>query len=303
MRTCASKKAPLIVSSVLCIGMFAGQAEAQSTGELRADTATPGSRIALDVGFYTHQRSFLGTTIGATLVIPSVDANIHIVRVTDDISLSIDVAFRSVAANVWAPLVEDQLNFRAGNLYVGARVAMTPMVGLRVRAGLGVALPIMNTYNGGTNSDAALTVVPLTVLPNGAWDSWLTWRGDLPLVVRADGEYRDGMFFAGAETALGLGIPVADARDGVSVGAQVGLYGGVRLIPELAMGARLQAALTDPGDSNSAVGYASVVPFVRGEFGSAFIETRVFLSLADNAAYDTIDEKSWGLYVQGGLNF
>lgn len=287
--------------------MVGAEAEAQSTGELRADTTLPSSRIVLDVGLYTHQRSasILGATAsaGATIVVPSIEANVNVTRISDDFSLSIDVAFRSVVSNIWAPIGDDQLNFRAGNLYVGARVAMTPVTGLRVRAGLGFVAPIMNTYNSGSNADIALTSVPLTALPNGGWDSWMTWRGEVPLVLRADGEYRADMFFVGAETALGLGIPVLDGYDGVSVGAQVGVYGGVRLIPELAMGARFQAAFYDPGSSSSAIGFASLAPFVRGEFGDAFVETRFFLSLADNDAYRAIDEKSWGLYFQGGLNF
>jgi hypothetical protein len=288
--------------------MFGAEAEAQSTGELRADTTLPNSRIALDVGLYTHQRDFIGSTIGATIVVPSLDANVNVMRISEDFSLSIDVAFRSVVSNIWAPLVDDQLDFRAGNLYAGARVAMTPVTGLRVRAGLGFVAPIMNTYNGGSNPDVALatlpiSIIPNTVLPNGGWDSWMTWRGDVPLVLRADGEYRDGMFFVGAETALGLGIPVLEGREGVSVGAQLGLYGGVRLIPELAMGARFQTVLYDQGNSSSAIGFASLAPFVRGEFGGAFVETRFFLSLADNDAYRALDEKAWGLYFLGGLNF
>ena len=41
---------------------------------------------------------------------------------------------------------------------------------------------------------------------------------------------------------------------------------------------------------------------MRGEFGSAFAELRFFASLADNALYDAIGEKSWGLYVQFGAD-
>ncbi len=288
--------------------MFGAEAEAQSTGELRADTTLPNSRLVLDVGFYTHQQtaSILGSTAsaGLTLVVPSVEANVNVMRISEDFSLSIDVAFRSVVSNIWAPIGDDQLNFRAGNLYAGARIAMTPVTGLRIRAGLGFVAPIMNTYNGGRfDGDVALTSVPLTALPNGAWDSWMTWRGEVPLVLRADGEYRAEMFFVGAETAVGLGIPVLDGYDGVSVGAQLGLYGGVRLIPELAMGARFQTVLYDQGNSSSAIGFASLAPFVRGEFGGAFVETRFFLSLADNDAYRALDEKAWGLYFLGGLNF
>ena len=307
----------LALSLVSGTWMFGAGAEAQSTGELRAETRVPNSRIALDVGFYTHQRSetVFGTTIsaGATIVVPSLEANVNVATLSEDMSLSVDVAFRSVISNTWFPGRDDDFNFRAGNLYAGARLALTPIEGLRIRVGAGFVAPIMNAYNGGaTNSDAALTTVPFSALPNGAWDSWMTWRGDVPFVLRADGEYRSDIFFVGAETALALGVPVLDGYDEVSVGAQFGVWGGVRPIPELALGARLQAVLVDPGEADpgtldprvrDAIGFASLAPFVRGEFGDAFVETRFFLSLADNRRYDFIGEKSWGLYFLGGLNF
>lgn len=297
----------LVLSLVSGTWMIGAGAEAQSTGELRADTRVPNSRIALDVGFYTHQRAetVFGATIsaGATIVVPSFEANVNVATLSEDMSLSVDVAFRSVIANIWLPTGDDDLSFRAGNLYAGARLALTPVEGLRIRVGAGFVAPIMNAYNGGpSNSDIALTSVPLSVLPNGAWDSWMAWRGYVPFVLRADGEYRSDIFFVGAETALALGAPVLENVDEVGVGAQFGVYGGVRPIPEIALGARFQAVLLDIG-SGDALGFASLAPFVRGEFGSAFVETRFFLSLADNDLYNGIGEKSWGLYFLGGYNF
>lgn len=297
----------VVLSFASCTWMFGAGVEAQSTGELRADTRVPNSRIALDVGFYTHQRSetVFGATVsaGATIVVPSLEANVNVATLSEDMSLSVDVAFRSVISNTWFPGRDDDFNFRAGNLYAGGRLALTPMEGLRIRFGAGFVAPIMNAYNAtGVNADVALTTVPLSTLPNGAWDSWMVWRGDVPFVLRADGEYRSDILFVGAETALALGVPVLEGYDEVSIGAQFGVWGGVRPIPELALGARFQAVLVDIGD-RAAIGFASLVPFVRGEFGSAFVETRFFLSLADNDLYNSIGEKSWGLYFLGGLNF
>lgn len=300
----------LVLSLVSGTWMVGAVAEAQSTGELRADTRVPNSRIALDVGFYTHQQTIFGAAnAGATIVVPSLEANVNVATLSEDMSLSVDVAFRSVISNTWLPVGDDDLNFRAGNLYMGARLALTPVEGLRIRFGAGVVAPIMNAYD---NNDVAPATVLASTLPNGAWDSWMTWRGDVPFVLRADGEYRSDIFFVGAETALALGVPVLEGYDEVSVGAQFGVWGGVRPIPQLALGARLQAVLVDPGERdpgtldprvNDAIGFASLTPFVRGEFGSAFVETRFFLSLADNRRYDFIGEKSWGLYFLGGLNF
>lgn len=54
---------------------------------------------------------------------------------------------------------------------------------------------------------------------------------------------------------------LCEGRDGVSIGAQVGVFGGVRLIAELAMGARFQAVLYDPGSSTSAIGFLGGLNF------------------------------------------
>lgn len=54
---------------------------------------------------------------------------------------------------------------------------------------------------------------------------------------------------------------LCEGRDEVSIGAQVGVFGGVRLIAELAMGARFQAVLYDPGSSTSAIGFLGGLNF------------------------------------------
>jgi hypothetical protein len=85
------------------------------------------------------------------------------------------------------------------------------------------------------------------------------------------------------------------------------VWGGVRPVEGLAAGVRLQTVMVDEGarggSDPSSIGFASVAPFVRGEFGAAFAEMRLFASLADNALYDAIGEKSWGLYLQFGSDF
>lgn len=232
--------------------------------------------------------------------------NADVVAITPEVSLSIDVQFRSVATfGRWG--LEDRTDFRAGNLYAGARVALLPIRHLRVRGGFGVVGPFMNVYDDG---DIGNVTVPLSGLPNGAWDPWMFSRGYVPLVFRLDGEYRQDWLFFGAETALGIGVPVLDGYEGVAIGAQLGIWGGVRPIEGLAAGLRLQTAMYDPGRTGgvfggdpSAVGFFTIVPFVRGELNDVFIESRFFINVVDNTAYDAIGEKAWGLYLLLGSDF
>ncbi len=288
-----------------------GTARAQSTGELADSPDRQRSRFALDLGFYYGEQHLFTMEHGRALLVPSVQASIDVLELAPDVSLAFDLSFRTVASfGRW--LLEDRTDYRAGNLYLGARVAFFPIPHLRVRAGFGIVAPIMNTYEQGTlipfrEADVGLVQVPLSGLPNGAWDPWLFARGYLPLVFRADAEYRQDWLFFGGETALGVGVPVLDGYDGASVGAQLGIFGGVRPIPELAAGLRLQAAMYDVGTvsrtDSDAVGFFTLVPFVRGEMNAAFAELRFFINVADNTAYDTLGEKAWGLYLQLGSDF
>jgi hypothetical protein len=292
-----------LVLFALALVLVTAPAAAQSTGEL---SETARSRFTLDLGFYHGGNdTFLGAE-RHTIFVPSLHVNADVLEITSDVSLSFDFSFRSVGS-IWKVGSNERTDFRAGNLYFGARVAVTPLRGLRVRGGVGVVGPVLNAYN---DDDIAVITVPFTALPIGGWDPWLVTRGYVPLVFRLDGEYRQDFFFFGGEAALGLGVPVLQGFEGLGLGAQLGLFGGVRPIRQLAAGLRLQAAMYDQGRSGgafgsdpSAVGFFSMVPFVRGEFDDAFAELRFFISLADNTAYDGIGEKAWGLYLLFGSDF
>jgi hypothetical protein len=310
--TIASALVALALASLALASLAPSAARAQSTGELAESDDRQRSRFAIDLGFYYgEQRTLLGEDRGRAVLVPSVLATVDALELTSDVSLAFDLSFRSVATfGRW--LLEDRTDFRAGNMYLGARAVITPMRHLRVRAGLGVAAPFMNVYEGGNllpfrEADVAIVQVPLSGLPNGAWDPWMFARGYVPIVLRADGEYRQDWLFFGGETALGIGVPVLDGYDGASFGAQLGLFGGVRPIPELAAGLRLQAVMYDVGrvggSESDAVGFFSVVPFVRGEINAAFAELRFFINMPENDAYEALGEQAWGLYLQLGSNF
>jgi hypothetical protein len=314
----AAMRSPSVAPLPLLLGVLLGTLVApaaalgQSTGELAERPDRHRSRFAVDLGFYYgEQRTLLGDNRGRALLVPSLSASIDAVRITDTVSLAVDFAFRSVGTfGRW--FLEDRTDFRAGNLQLGARVVVGPIRHLRVRGGLGAVAPFMNVYEGGNalpfrQADIATVQVPLSGLPNGAWDPWLFARGYLPIVLRADAEYREDFWFFGGETALGVGVPVLEGYDGASIGAQLGLFGGVRPIPELAAGLRLQTVMYDVGRiggaESDAVGFFTLVPFVRGELNAVFAELRFFINVADNVAYDALGEKAWGLYLQVGSDF
>jgi hypothetical protein len=306
----------LVVLLSLASLVLARPASAQSTGEY---SLTSSSRFTLDLGFYYGEApDLIGQRHGRALLVPSLAINADVLAISDDVSLSVDVQFRSVASlGRW--LLEDRTDFRAGNLYGGVRVAVRPMRELRVRGGFGVVGPIMNVYDDGSlippvAADLAIFQVPLSALPNGAWDPWMVSRGYVPLVFRVDAEYRQDWLFFGGEAALGVGVPVLEGFEGVAIGAQLGLWGGVRPVPELAAGLRVQTVMYDEGRSSadpSAVGFFTLVPFVRGEINDVFAEARFFVNVADNTAYDAADdiplgglgEMAWGLYLQVGSDF
>jgi hypothetical protein len=291
-----------LLASLLTL-LAVAPAAAQSTGEL---SETARSRFTLEGGFYHGGNdTFLGAE-RHTIFVPSLHVNADVLEITSDVSLSLDFSFRAVGS-IWKVGSNERTDLRAGNLYFGARVVVTPLRGLRLRGGVGVVGPVLNAYN---DDDIAVITVPFTALPIGGWDPWLISRGYVPVVFRLDAEYRQDFFFFGGEAALGLGVPVLEGFDGLGVGAQLALFGGVRPIRELAAGLRLQTAMYDQGRSGgafgsdpSAIGFFSMVPFVRGEFDDVFAELRFFISLADNSAYDSIGEKAWGLYLLFGSDF
>ncbi len=293
------------VAAMLASLLAPARGLAQSTGEL-AD-GPDRSRLGVEVGLYTGSNSSFLVSETHTAIIPSLQANVVVTPPEDDVSISLDVAFRAVGS-VFRVGSTERTDLRAGNVLVGGRVGFRPIDALRVRAGLGVVGPLMNVYEDAFGrADFALTSVPFSALPNGGWDPWLVLRGTVPVVLRVDAEYRDALFFAGAEAGLGLGVPVLSGYEGVAAMAQLGVWGGVRPVEGLAAGVRLQTVMVDEGarggSDPSSIGFASVAPFVRGEFGAAFAEMRLFASLADNALYDAIGEKSWGLYLQFGSDF
>ncbi len=290
------------LSALALVGaLHSTSAEAQSTGEY---APTHRSRAALDFGLY-HREVSRGLAL--TILSPDLRVAVDALEVADGVGLVFDGALHTVGYITHAEIfgrAQDNAEYRVANLYLGARASLTPVEHLRVRAGLGLVAPILNAYN---DDDAAQPAAALSLLPTGAWDSWLSLRGYLPIVLRADAEYREELFFVGGEIGLGFSPGVLEHVDDTQIGAQFAAFGGVRLIPEFAFGLRLQGVVVDSTGSHGTdpdpIGYVSLVPFARGEFDPLFVEARFFVGLADNDVYRSIGEKSWSLNLQLGADF
>lgn len=284
--------------------LIATSAHAQSTGELREDASRQRSRIALDVGIYTHTGGF-GTDRPTTFILPSLDANLDLLEASPEVSFSVDLALRTVVAffGSGARSTDDSLYYRAGNGYVGARVAIRPMEGLRMRVGAGLVAPFSNAYH----EDPAPYFLMLSQVVNGGWNPWLSWFGALPIVFRADIEYRHPLVFVGLEGAMAYGPAVLRDYVGAMLGAQGAIWAGVRPIPQLAIGLRAHIAMTEwPRMSSGMIApvtFGALTPFIRGEFGEGFVESRFVINVLDNDWWRFAGEKSWGLYFLGGFNF
>lgn len=288
---------PVLVAAVALVALPSVSASAQSTGEY---TLSHRSRAALDVGLY-HRSS--GST-DLTILTPDLRASFDAFDLGDDTSVAIDAALHTMGVVTHltvAGSTTEASEYRVADLYLGARLGFLPVEGLRVRAGVGVVAPILNAYD---DTDVAGGMATWSMFTTGAWDAWLSSRDFLPFVLRGDAEYRDELYFVGGEAGLGLFAPVRDGVDDSAVSAQIAAFGGVRLIPELAFGARLQAVvMASTASGSDPIGYVSLVPFVRGEFDPFFVEGRFFISLADNDNYRFLGEKMWSLNFQFGADF
>lgn len=284
---------------VVALASASSAAAQPSTGELRDDLVV--TRVAGELGLGYLDRS--GTEVVALQ--PSVYGD-FVLLYTDPLLVSIDFAWRAVGT------AGDFSAFRAGNPFFGVRVGYFAD-GLRARGGVGLTLPLTNAYDdfrgsslvGGGGAEALVSMFMANAMQQ-SWDYWLQSYLNMALVFRGDVEYRSDFFAAGGEVAVAPMFPVEyEGRAGDTVvGMQAAVWGAVRPVEMLALGARLQTSVLIPTtDGADPIGFGSVVPFVRGELDQAFVEARFSVSLVpDN--YEAIygpGEHPWSVYLLGGV--
>jgi hypothetical protein len=294
----------VIALSVVALCAIAPRASAQmSTGELRDHGYA--HRVSGELGFHYREQTIGLSETEIALFQPSLYGTFGLLPTVDDgLSVEIDTAWRfgGVAGDISA--------FRAANPYLGVRVGVRSAEGWRARGGLGFTLPLTNLYDdydgaGGFDAAGAVAILGIVGL-QGAWDPWLESVLNAAIVLRGDFEYRHQYFAAGAETAFAALLPVEyQGRTGdTTYAAQLAVWGAGRPIPELALGVRFQAVMLDSSrDGTSPEGYLALIPFVRGEIGDAFVESRLVMNLDDPLGFAFDDGRFWAIYLLGGGTF
>lgn len=300
MRLRSAARAAVVLLAVLALPLdVAAQA---STGELRDEPFRHLFAAELGLFYADHDDTWV------VALQPAVHAQIGALEQTDSlpISVQLDVDWRGAGFDGDSPAGPSS-GFRAWNPYLGARVgheAGEPGSRWRARGGLGLTLPLANLYDAGSELFTSKVVGQALT---GGWDPWLSSRPEVAVVVRGDFEYRHTHFFVGAETALGLLLPIE--HEGVTGSTilvpQLGVWAAGRLVEQLALGVRFQAVAqiltrAAPGASDTE-GFTALVPFLRSDLGPGFIETRVVINLDDpwGPAFD--DGRFWGWYIGGGV--
>jgi hypothetical protein len=169
-------------------------------------------------------------------------------------------------------------------------------------------LPFTNLYDdvGGATS---ATVFGLAPGMQGLYDAWLLTVLNMAIVGRGDIEHRAEHFAVGGDVAFAALLPVTyqgDTGDTLIL-MQAGVWASAQPVRGLALGGRFQvvgAFGTGPGDPSE--GYLSLIPFVRVELGSFFIETRLLMNLDEPYGFAFEDGSFlhiWALQLVVGASF
>lgn len=271
-----------------------------STGELRDEHYR--HRIAGEMGFFYRdgEPSVFGFQ-------PSLHGSFELMEQTSELPVSIQLEVDWQAGGAWGKSAfGEETEFRAMNPSVGARIGHEEGERgsrWRARGGVGITLPITNLYD---PSPGILTGFVVALALPGAWDPWLAYPFNMALAARGDFEYRHTYFLVGAETAVGFLFPVEyqGSTGNTAITPEIGVWAAGRPVEQLALGARVQAvaivATNAPRGASDAEGYTALVPFVRLELGSAFVETRLVMNLDEPLGFAFDDGRYWGAYLGAG---
>ncbi len=202
----------------------------------------------------------------------------------DSLALQLDWGFGYASGG-------DQSAFRVGNPYLGGWYKL--MSGQsHLRVGAGIALPLLQISDDNFESAIETAVVSLGGLGTmGLWDPWLWLPETFSLVVPARFETLLGdSFKLGADGALAILVPSGDGDSEVML--QLAGEGAFKF-GELQAGARLQfVSLVTSDDDDTQI---SLVPFVRYDFGSGFVQGRFMFNLDEPLGPAFDDGGIWSL--------
>ena len=174
-----------------------------------------------------------------------------------------------------------------------------------VRFGIGITLPVADTYlNADRSSESTLSYPGASTL-NSLYDAFRYLPGGPWLHFPARIELRRGYAVFGGEAALIAGFhPFGDPFRALSI--QVGGLVGVR-VENITVGTRLQFVSLEV--ERTSTGQLAIAPFAQADFtGGAFIYARVVLGIGGPVGLLSGEESGpltsgWALFSGGGARF
>jgi hypothetical protein len=249
------------------------------TGVTGAGTGSaPGQRARVwgELGFHDRDSfTVLATKIGFGLML------------TRDLELEGILPY-----SIFFPSDDEDNGASLGNFYAG----INGFAGGRVRWSGGIGLPTASPNDG---SDFASLATAVGI--HGLQDVYLWLPDTLSLVGRVRVEAGHTVLFAVDGAAYFL-IPTEDDGRDTDFGLQPAMELGFRLSGTTTFGARLAAVWVTTGDDDDDV-QASLTPFLRHDFGSAFFTAQLLMNLDEPLGFAFDEGKYWGLFLGLGGGF
>ncbi len=204
-------------------------------------------------------------------------------------------------AGEWGLTIADYSNgpdtsFNSLNPFLAAY--LTPDAGpLRLRIGLGVALPVAGRGETGTEREAREVSYRTAMDMNGAFNPWLYQVDTLSLVVPGRLEFNiSENFYAAVDAAVFTHLRTESGDDN-EIGVQVAAEGRVPL-GFINLGARLQGVRY-----KADVFQTSLEPFVGLNLGALGLRTKLTINLNDERVGIPSSTDLWGLHLGAWVNF
>jgi hypothetical protein len=295
-------RAAVLAALLLPAGTLGAQAR---TGVTSMDRGTSYVAIEGSLGYYSPPRIGAQAVGGIRLL-----GGGRLYDWDDDTgtwSVELEGTLRAYFAELTARADGSRVCCAVGNPTLALSIGWTDGATVQARAGIGVALPV-GIANG--LSETADILGYFGRAQHGFWDGWDGLVTTTGVFGRGDLDWRDDIWIAGVDGAVGASIHVIGIEAGSAIAVyQLGGYVGVEPIESLALGVRAQVAgWTVGGGRDFGTGarpedaQVSVVPFVRLMLDPAVFEVRATVNL-DEPMGVTADRSIWAVHLRSGLEW
>lgn len=259
----------LLVTGVLAASLLSNAA---------AQASELDSHVGVDFGFNTRTQNGQDLTIWA----PNFEAY---ATFNDDFALSVDWGLTSLDA-------DQGTGVQALNPFIGLHLTPDTIDGVRMRVGLGVALPVAVS-----DRPAQMEALRSAQAIRGSWDSWLyqpeTLSFALPL--RLEWNVIEVLTLA-AEGAVFVNLATTD--DGQELFGVQGAVEGIGHLGIFDLGLRLQAVRPEEDAAQ-----ISAEPFVGLRFGPVGVSGRLTFNVNEPDGFTVDEGRIWGAHVGAAFYF